>query len=48
MRTRFYNCRLLTMKDPVEVTQGELWVDGPVISYVGKEKCAGESAHAWF
>ena len=42
MRTRFYNCRLLTMKDPVEVTQGELWVDGPVISYVGKEKSTDE------
>ena len=42
MRTRFYNCRLLTMKGPVEVTQGEVWVDGSVISYVGKQKSTDE------
>ena len=42
MRIRFYNCRLLTMKGPVEVTQGEVWVDGPAITYVGRQKSTDE------
>ncbi|MCI9547025.1 MAG: amidohydrolase [Lachnospiraceae bacterium] len=38
MRIRFYNCRILSMKDSMEVGQGEVWVDGRHISYVGEKR----------
>lgn len=38
MRIRFYNCRLLRMKEDMSVERGEVWVDGQYISYVGKGK----------
>ena len=37
MRTRFYNARILTMKD-FDVFSGEVWVEDNKISYVGKHK----------
>ena len=37
MRTRFYNARILTMKD-FDIFLGEVWVEDNKISYVGKYK----------
>ncbi|SCW39809.1 5-methylthioadenosine/S-adenosylhomocysteine deaminase [Ruminococcaceae bacterium YRB3002] len=36
-RIRFYNARILTMKDK-EITEGELWTDGSAIEYIGAGK----------
>ncbi|WP_445488005.1 amidohydrolase [Niallia sp. 03133] len=38
MNTRFYNGYVLSMKKNMEVTFGEVWVEGPTISYVGPSK----------
>lgn len=38
MNIRFYHARILTMESPVQVTRGEVWVEGNRISYVGEEK----------
>ena len=38
MKTRFYNARMLTMTDGINITEGELHVDGDKISYIGNEK----------
>ncbi len=35
MNIRFYNARILTMEEPVEVINGQLWVSGERIVYVG-------------
>lgn len=35
MNIRFYNARILTMKEPVCVTEGQVWVVGERIVYVG-------------
>ena len=35
MKTRIYNARILTMEEGNEIFEGELWIDGDVISYVG-------------
>lgn len=35
MNTRFYNARIITMEEPVSVIEGELWVQGNTILYVG-------------
>lgn len=35
MNTRFYNARILTMEDGFEIIEGELWVRGNTIVYVG-------------
>ena len=32
---RFYNGRIMTMQNGVELTDGEIWVDGDKISYIG-------------
>ena len=37
MKIRFYNCRILTMKDS-NVFEGELWTDDDRISYIGPSK----------
>lgn len=37
MKIRFYNCRILTMKDST-ITEGELWTDNDRISYIGPSK----------
>ena len=40
MSIRFYNCRILTMKDN-KITEGEVWTDNDRISYIGSslESC---------
>ncbi|MCR5655273.1 MAG: amidohydrolase [Lachnospiraceae bacterium] len=35
MNIRFYNARILTMKEPIEIRNGELWVKDKEIVYVG-------------
>ncbi len=35
MNIRFYNARILTMEEPLELLEGELWVSGERIVYVG-------------
>ncbi len=42
MRYRFYNARILTMKDEKDVFDGELWVIGDRIKFVGTSKEALE------
>ena len=37
MSVRFYNCRILSMKDD-KITEGELWTDNDKISYIGPKK----------
>lgn len=41
MKTRFYNARLLTMTDGINITEGELHVDGDKIAYIGNTKGEG-------
>ena len=38
MNIRFYNARILTMEEPVQVTEGQLWVSGQKIVYVGPDE----------
>ena len=38
MNIRFYNARILTMDEPIEVITGQLWVSGERILYVGTDK----------
>ncbi|WP_026515921.1 amidohydrolase family protein [Butyrivibrio sp. MC2021] len=38
MRTRFYNARILTMEDGRDIFEGELWVVGDRIIFVGTEE----------
>ena len=38
MNIRFYNARIMTMKDGVDVFEGELWVKGNRIDYIGESK----------
>jgi len=38
MNVRFINARLLTMKNGAHISEGELWVKGDRISYVGEKK----------
>ena len=38
MNIRLYNARIMTMEDPGVITEGEIWVNDNVISYVGNEK----------
>ena len=35
MKFRFINARILTMEDPLSIIEGELHVDGEIITYVG-------------
>ena len=37
MSVRFYNCRILSMKDD-KITEGELWTENDKISYIGPKK----------
>lgn len=37
MSVRFYNCRILSMKDD-KITEGELWTENDRISYIGPSK----------
>ena len=38
MNIRFYNAKILTMEEPVQVTEGQLWVSGKKIVYVGPDE----------
>ena len=38
MNIRFYNARILTMKEGEDVFEGELWVKGNKIDYIGPSK----------
>lgn len=38
MNIRFYNTRILTMEEPISIIEGELWVSGNTIVYVGDGK----------
>lgn len=40
MNTRFYNARILTMEEPIQIIEGELWVCENKIAYVGDGKKA--------
>lgn len=42
MNIRFYNARILTMKDGCNLLEGELWTQNEKIIYVGPSKEAGE------
>ena len=35
MNTRLYNARILSMNDGCELSDGEIWIEGNKISYVG-------------
>lgn len=35
MNIRFYNAKILTMADGFEICEGELWVSGSEVVYVG-------------
>ena len=43
MNIRFYNARILTMEEPIEVITGQLWVSGERILYVGSDDPALEA-----
>lgn len=40
MNTRFFNCRILAMADGTDITEGEVWVEGKRISFVGTDEDA--------
>lgn len=44
MKIRFYNCRILTLKDNYDLNDSELWVDRNKIVYIGPYK---ENNIAW-
>lgn len=47
MNIRFYNVRMITMADGVKVTEGELWVKGNRIAYVGSENAKAAANESW-
>ena len=38
MKTRIYNARVLSMEPDQPIFDGEIWINGDTISYVGPEK----------
>ncbi len=42
MKIRFYNARILTLTNQFNLIEGELWVDGDRISYIGTAKPADD------
>ncbi|MBP2652055.1 MAG: Cytosine deaminase and related metal-dependent hydrolase [Firmicutes bacterium] len=38
MNIKFINAKIITMEEPVQVLEGELWVEGDKVSYVGPMK----------
>ncbi len=42
MKTRIYNARILTMEEKKRIFDGEIWIDGDTIIYVGPKREAGE------
>ncbi|MFW5669989.1 MAG: amidohydrolase family protein, partial [Acetivibrio ethanolgignens] len=47
MNIRFYNVRLITMEGGVWVEEGELWVKGNKIAYVGPENKGAAAKESW-
>ncbi|KSV58468.1 amidohydrolase family protein [Acetivibrio ethanolgignens] len=47
MNIRFYNVRLITMEGGVWVEEGELWVKGNKIAYVGAENKEAAAKESW-
>lgn len=47
MNIRFYNVRLITMEGGVRVEEGELWVKGSKIAYVGAENKEAAAKESW-
>ena len=43
MKTRIYNARILSMEPDQPIFDGEIWIDGDMIFYVGPEKDGGET-----
>lgn len=46
MKIRFYNARILSMKDNMDIIDGELWVEDNRISYVGPDS-SSRMCPAW-
>ena len=42
MNTRIYNARILTMEEGKPLFEGELWIEGSKLTYVGTQKSAEE------
>ncbi len=42
MNIRFYNVKVLTMAHDFQINEGELWVEGKVITYIGESKSMEE------
>lgn len=38
MNTRFFNCKIVSMENDTKITEGEVWVEGNKIAFVGTEK----------
>lgn len=38
MKTRIYNARILSMEPDQPIFDGEIWIDGDMISYVDRRK----------
>lgn len=47
MNIRFYNVRILTMKPGQPIFEGELWIEGNLISFVGSKEEKPEEIIAW-
>lgn len=47
MKIRFYNVRMITMADGVKITEGELWVKGNRIAYVGPDNTQEAEKESW-
>ena len=48
MKTRIYNARILTMEENKGIFEGEVWIDGDMITYVGKaEENGAQSRNSW-
>lgn len=46
MKIRIYNAKILTMEEGRKIFQGEIWIDGNEITYVGQEQTTGQE-EAW-
>ena len=48
MKTRIYNARILTMEENKGIFEGEVWIDGDTITYVGTaEENGAQSRNSW-
>ena len=44
---RIYNARILTMEEGKDVFEGEIWIEGNQISYVGTENREKAGEISW-